>query len=80
MTFYVIATDRAGSEMRPGGIVLEKHVILCTSREQAEKVSKMLKGRPAKFSAVQMTPNLPVLNPAIYRPVHSEGAVWLQGR
>lgn len=80
MNYYVIATDRAGSEMRPGGIVFHKHVILCADRRQAEKVSAMLKERSQRFSAVQCTTTPPVLNRHIYKPVLSEGAVWLQGR
>lgn len=80
MKFYVVATDRQGSEMRPGGIVLEKHVILCDNWAQAMMMSKMLKERKERFTAVQMTQTAPVLNPALYKPVLSDASKWLQGR
>lgn len=80
MKFYVVATDRRGSEMRPGGIVLEKHVILCDNWGQAMRLSKELKARKERFSAIQMTQTPPVLNPKLYKPVLSEAAKWLQGR
>lgn len=81
MKFYVVATDRTGSEMRPGGIVLSKHVINCDTRQQAEKVCKMLKERARRFSAIQLTTTPPVLKEAIYgKPILSEASVWLQGR
>lgn len=80
MKFYVVATDRRGSEMRPGGIVLQKQIVICDTWEQAMRVSKELKHRPC-FSAIQMTRALPVLNRRIYgEPVISTASVWLQGR
>lgn len=80
MKFYVVATDRRGSEMRPGGIVLQKQIVICESWDQAMRVSKMLKSRPC-FSAIQMTRSLPVLNRKIYgEPVLSAASSWLQGR
>ena len=80
MKFYVVATDRRGSEMRPGGIVLQKQIVICESWDQAMRVSKELKRLPC-FSAIQMSQSLPVLNRRIYgEPVISAAAVWLQGR
>lgn len=80
MKFYVVATDRRGSEMRPGGIVLQKQIVICESWDQAMRVSKELKRQPC-FSAIQMSQTLPVLNRRIYgEPVISSAAVWLQGR
>jgi hypothetical protein len=78
--FYVIATDRKASEMRPGGIVYTKHVILCKNQGSAMSIVKMLKERKERFNAVQMTQTVPELNPKIYRPVPSEASAWLQGR
>lgn len=80
MKFYVLATERQDSEMRPGGIVLEKHVIICNNHGQALRVSKELKERKERFSAIQMTQTPPVLNTKLYKPVLSEAAKWLQGR
>lgn len=80
MKFYVVATDRRGSEMRPGGIVLKKLIVNCDTWEQAMRVSKELKRQPC-FSAIQMSQTLPVLNRRIYgEPLISAAAVWLQGR
>ena len=81
MTYYVVATDRQGSEMRPGGIVLKKHVILCDSLSQAEQISERLRGsRTRRFSGIQLTQNPPVLNPRLYAPEFSEGGQWLRRR
>lgn len=85
MTFYVVATDRTGGEMRPGGIVLEKHIFVCDNYAQADRIIKALKernlndGKP-RFSAIQTTRTMPVLNPRIYNPVLHVAASWLQGR
>ena len=80
MKFYVVCTDRAGSEMRPGGIMLEKHIFICDNYAQADRISRALKERAPRFSAVQMTRTMPVLNPHVYRPVLHAAASWLQGR
>lgn len=80
MTFYVVATDRTGGEMRPGGIVLEKHIFVCDNYAQADRIVKALKERRERFSAIQTTRAMPVLNPRIYNPVLHVAASWLQGR
>lgn len=80
MKFYVMATDRQGSEMRQGGIMLFKQVIICNSKGEALRVSKMLKERKERFNAIQLTTNVPVLNQRLYIPKFSEAPAWLQGR
>lgn len=79
MKYYVVATDRRGCEMTPTGQMFEKHIITCNDLEQAKRVQAVLKAR-TPFSAIQMTQNIPDLNPRIYRKVESNGARWLQGR
>ena len=80
MKFYVMATDRQGSEMRQGGIVLMKLIIICDNKGQALSVSRMLKERKERYNAIQLTTNQPTVNPRIYNPKVSEASTWLQGR
>lgn len=78
--FYVIATDRAGSEMRPGGIVLHKQVFICGDSAQAERIRCELQKRRERYGAIQTTSSAPVFNPRVYTWDARPAAAFLQGR